>query len=276
VAGNYNRISLKILDNFDNIYYIGNGENCRFPFNGGTKMTVRELKCEESLIDNYVQLIYPKFNGKKKPDLDGITDIEKYLNSKYRICWVLKEPDEEKIGNNGGIDLRKLHQKYIKMGDHHFDSTWEMIGMVSYLILNGLKSQDAISRLEKYKYMQSLLQIAFINLSKMPSKIVSLTKEDDLWGYYEYWKPILNWQLAKYDSDIIIFGDTDRYFWNDLDLDNGKFKKTNDGVYVLKNGKIYICVNHPAQRNITHEAYVNNILGIVRKEESYIRRKSAI
>jgi hypothetical protein len=151
-----------------------------------------------------------------------------------------------------------------------------MIGMVSYLILNGLKPQDDMIKFEKAKYMQSLLQIAFINLSKMPSKIVSLTKEDDLWGYYDYWKPILNWQLSKYDPDIIIFGDTDRYFWNDLGLDDGKFRKTNNGVYVLKNGKIYICVNHPAQRNIGHEAYVNSIIDIIKKEESYIGRKSVI
>jgi hypothetical protein len=240
-------------------------------------MTVRELKCEESKIDKYVKLFYPKFNsGKKKPILDGIIDVEKYLHSDFRICWVLKEPDDEKDSFNGGFDLRKLHHKYLKMNNHYFGPTWETIGMVSYLILNGLKSQNEIVGLERSKYMQSLLQISFIHLSKMPSKIAPLTKENDLWDYYDYWKPILNWQLSKYDPDIIIFGDTDKYFWDDLELDEGKSKQINHGTYILKNGKIYICVFDPSQKNITHEAYINSIISIVRKEENYIGKKSAI
>jgi hypothetical protein len=242
-------------------------------------MTVEKLKYEESMIDKYVKLFYPKTSKYKKPVLDGVTDVEKYLKNSRKnkkICWILKEPYDDKDGYGGGFDLRKLlPSRYIKKA-HNFSPTWNIVGMISYSILNGFKPYNEIIELERTKYMLSLLQISFINIGKMPSKTGSETKDKDLWKHYEHWKPILNWQLSKYNPDIIIFGNTDKYFWDDLGLDDGDCKKNKNGNYVLKDGKIYITVWHPSQTKIKHEAYFNGIINAVKKGENYIGKKSVI
>jgi hypothetical protein len=228
-------------------------------------MNVEQLKYEEALLDKYVKLFYPKISKNKKPILDGVTDVEKYLSSPYKICWVLKEPYDEKDGYGGGFDLRKLHHKFTKMKYHDFGPTWSMVGCVSYSLLNNFISLEKIKEMESRQYMQSLLQISFINISKMPSKTGPETKNKDLWKHYELWRPILHWQLIKYDPDIIIYGNTMDCFWDDLELDKGKENDNKNGYFVIKNGKIHIWAYHPAQRSIEREAYFNGIINSVKK-----------
>jgi len=231
-------------------------------------MTIENLKKEEALLDKYVKLFYPKISKNKKPVLDGITDVERYIKNemqgKYKICWVLKESYDEKDGYGGGFDLRKLHKKYTKMKDHYFGPTWETVGKVSYSILNRFISYYNVMELGRSKYMQSLLDISFINISKMPSKSGPVAKNKDLWKYYELWRPILNWQLSKYDPNIIIFGNTFDYFWDDLKLNKGVYKKNKNGDYVLKDGKIYIFALHPGQRKISGDRYLNGIINAIK------------
>jgi len=232
-------------------------------------MMVKILKYEEAMIDQYVKLFYPKISKNKKPVFDGITDVERYvmngMKDKYKICWVLKEPYDEKDGYGGGFDLRKLHKKYTKIKTHYFGPTWETIGKVSYSILNKFISHKNVMELGRNTYMQSLLDISFINISKMPSKTGPVAKNKDLCKYYELWRPILNWQLSKYDPNIIIFGNTCDYFWDDLELNKGIYRKNKDGDYVLKDGKKYIFVYHPGQRTISGERYFNGIINAIKK-----------
>lgn len=232
-------------------------------------MTVEQLKYEELMLDKYVKSFYPKFSKNKKPVLDGITDVEKYVSiekkGKPKICWILKEPYDEKDGYGGGFDLRKLHHKYTKIKEHYFGPTWETVGKVSYSILNNFISYNEVMELGRNKYIQSLLDISFINISKMPSKTGPKTKTKDLWKHYEFWRPILNWQLLKYDPNIIIFGNTCDYFWDDLELNKGIYKKNKDGDYVLKDGKIYVLVYHPGQTQISGERYLNGIINAIKK-----------
>jgi len=231
-------------------------------------MTVEKLQREEALIDKYVKLFYPKISKYKKPVLDGVTDVEKYLDftKKYKICWILKEPYDEKDGYGGGFDLRQCLRKDVKMKNHNFGPTWRMVGYVSYSLLNNFISLEEIKNMESRECMQSLLQISFINISKMPSKTGSETNSGDLWKHYELWRPILHWQLSKYDPDIIIYGNTMDYFWDDLELDKGKEKENKNGYYVMKNNKMHIWAYHPAQTTITHEEYFNGIINSVKNE----------
>jgi len=59
---------------------------------------------EELIINEYVHKFY-KSTKKSEPITDGIVNIEKYSKSKYRICWVLKEPYDEGDGTGGGWSL---------------------------------------------------------------------------------------------------------------------------------------------------------------------------
>jgi hypothetical protein len=236
---------------------------------GGVIMETMKLEYEQSMIDKYVKLFYPKISKNKKPILDGITDVEKYVSNEMRgkpkICWVLKEPYDEKDGYGGGFDLRKSHHKYTRMKYHDFGPTWRTVGIISYSILNNCMPLKEILELESREYMQSLLDISFINISKMPSKTGPEIKDKDLWEHYESWRPILNWQLEKYDPNIIIFGNTDKLFWDDLELGKGIYKKNKNGDYVLKDGKMYILVYNPGQRTISREDYFNGIINAVKK-----------
>lgn len=242
---------------------------------GVKKLNIKKLKYEESKIDEYVKRFYPQKSKYKKPCFDGITDVEKYLDkdTKYKICWVLKEPYEDEGGYGDYLDLREMHRKNIKKNNTGFSHTWDTISCVSYSLLNGFTSYKKIKSDGRRTYMQSLLQISFINVNKMRSETGSRTKISDLRKHYESWKPILHWQLSMYNPDIIIFGRTCDLFWKDLVLDKGKPKRFKGVDYVLENGKIYICHYHPAHRT-NKEDYFNKIIGIVKKERNYIRENN--
>jgi hypothetical protein len=226
---------------------------------------IKQLKDEEALIDKYVKLFYPKNSKYKKPITDGVTDVEKYLSSKYKICWVLKEPYDEEDGYGGGFDLRKMLTKDLKKENHYFGKTWTHIGFVSYSILHDFISLEKIKEMDRKEYMQSLLHISYINTSKMPSKTGTYMKPKALWEGYKLWRPILYWQLLKYNPDIIIYGYTMNCFWDDLELDKGKENDNENGYFVIKDGKIHIWAYAPSQRTITDEKYFNGIINSVKK-----------
>jgi hypothetical protein len=226
-------------------------------------MTIKELEKEQSLLDKYIQLVSPKRSKYKKPIVDGMTDIEKYLNSEYKVCWVLKEPYDEEDGYGGGFDLRALVKKWIRAKNHHFVPTWKNIGMVSYSLLNGFIPFNKIKEMEVKKYIQSLLYIAFFNVCKMPGE--TWTNLSELKEKYNYWKPILHWQLKTYDPDIVIFGGTWELFRRDLGITDKDNKYLNDEHYILKNGKLFIDAYHPSQWRKTQEKYGNDIIEICKK-----------
>jgi ABC-type Fe3+-hydroxamate transport system substrate-binding protein len=53
--------------------------------------------------------------------------------------------------------------------------------------------------------MQSLLDISYINVGKMPAKDYTTSKYQTVKDEYKIWAPILIWQLIKYNPDVIIF-----------------------------------------------------------------------
>jgi hypothetical protein len=62
-------------------------------------MTVEKLNSEQKLIEEYIERFgSDKVTSKKGLLADGIVNAEKYLNRKYRILWVLKEPFDEDGG----------------------------------------------------------------------------------------------------------------------------------------------------------------------------------
>jgi hypothetical protein len=236
---------------------------------------IKSLEIDQKNIDEYVKRFSPRKYKNREPILDGIPNVKHYLNSKIKICWVLKEPYDENNGQGGGFSLRKMLINDLRKKEHNFGRTWTPIGYLSYSLLNGFVPYNKLMDIDKNTVMKSLLDIAYINIGKMPAKFGTYSPYKAVKPEYEIWAPILMYQLLKYDPDIIIFGNTMDYFWEDLKLDNGKYRKSKNGDYVLKDEKQYLYVYHPAVREstISEKDYFTGIINSVKKEYSKNNRK---
>jgi hypothetical protein len=222
----------------------------------------------QEIIDEYVKRFYPKKYKTRKPILDGITDIEQYLGSELKICWVLKEPYDGFKGKGGGFDLKKMLIRDLKEENHNFGRTWTPIGYVSYSLLNKFITYKQLQKIDKNIIMQSLLKISYINVGKMPAINYSTSPYKTVKDEYKIWAPILIWQLIKYDPDVIIFGGTMNFFQKDLGLEDKNYKKAKSSPYFKQNNKLFLNVYHPAVREstISKEDYCNDIINAVKKE----------
>jgi len=227
-------------------------------------MTIEYLEKEQKLIDEYVFRFYDKKTKQTEPIYDGVADAKKYLTkSKYRICWVLKEPYDEDGGGwslSGDMLNQKDLYKIVKNSP-----TWQPIIYVTYSLLNGLipyNSMDCIR--DEPEMAQCLNHIAFININKMPADRRS---NDDIAVKYEYWKPILHWQLKQYDPKIIIFGNTFQHFREDLNIGEKEMQYTDTVHYIVKNKKLYAHAYNPAQMQVSREEYVQGLIDVVKKNK---------
>ena len=219
------------------------------------------LKQEEELIINeYVHKFY-KSTKESEPITDGIVDIEKYLKSKYRICWVLKEPYDEGDGTGGGWSLTdRLAAEDFSPGK---GQTWRPMIYVTHSLLNNFIPWNKMKEKDAAEIADALKHIALINIGKMPG--FPKSNDKDLIEKYKSCKPLLHWQLKVYDPQIIIFGYTFDYFKEDLNIEDNEIKKPNDNIhYVVKNNKIYLHAYHPAQMEIPREDYVQSIINVVK------------
>ena len=232
-------------------------------------MNIKTLADEQKRIDEYVKRFYPKKSKDREPILDGITDNERYLNSKPKICWVLKEPYDEKKGKGGGFDLRKMLTDDLEKENHNFGKTWTPIGYISYSLLNDFLPYNQLMKIDKNIAMKSLMDISYINCGKMPAKFQTSSPYKSVKTEYRIQAPILLWQLLKYDPDVIIFGNTLSHFKNDLrigDSDYKRIRNVNEN-YIMKYGKLFLDVYHPAVREstISEKDYFNSIINTVKK-----------
>lgn len=198
--------------------------------------------------------------GDFEPIYDGVyyKDAKKYLNSKIRIMWVLKEPYDDEYDDGepcGG-------------GWNYFDClepktspwkirTWKNMIYTTYGILNNMKYEEMDSIEDHPEMADVLLEIACINLSKMPGH--TTTDSSLLPIYYGIWKDILKQQMDLYSPQVVIFGNTFEYFKEDLF--RGKTLVPVDSITQVyeKDGVKYIDAYHP-QCRIKREAYINSVI----------------
>jgi hypothetical protein len=222
-----------------------------------------ELEHEQKLIEGYINRFYEKDETTYKPITDGVIDSEKYLKSKYRICWVLKEPYDD-VG--GGWSLtEKLKQNDVLQQWVKGSATWEPLVMITYSLLNGFIPYEILKH-DISELAPSFQQIAYMNVGKISAD----TKSGNMAKEYEYWKPLLHWQLKQYAPQIIIFGNTFGHFQKDLNIRDEEFKGRASEPYIIKDGTLYINAYHPAQRTISKEAYVQGIIDVVKDNENEI------
>jgi hypothetical protein len=228
------------------------------------------IKCDE--IEKEIWDTYIDENGKSEPIVDGIVNIEKYLTSKLKILWVLKEPyDDEEDGfpSGGGWhfgnDFLAPDGFYKRMGRSR--TTWQPIIYVSYGLLNNFMEYDSMDYIRNNQGMTEIVRnIAVINVKKLPG----FTRTYDygtIWTAYNKHKSTLLKQLETYNPNIIIGGSTMQLFYEDLGIKKEEIKKYGCVDYAILNSKLFISAYHPAQTQVTRNAYVDDIIQLAKTFE---------
>lgn len=236
-------------------------------------MDSNTLKEKQELLQNEIKLFAKQIglmDGDVEPIYDGVCDTEKYLGLKTKIMWILKEPyddfNEDGSPYGGGWSIPDLFgdDEHMCKKDGWKQKSWQPIIYAMYGFYNELYWDDMNYIRDQKNMTQILKQIAYINISKMPNR----KQSDD--GYivscYEQWKEILFKQIELYNPDVIIFGNTFKYFRNDLGIcnDTNKEPYSDNGIthaYLKENKtQLYLDVYHPAQTQCSREKYVDSII----------------
>lgn len=219
---------------------------------------------EELICKNYVDE-----NGLCDPIVDGIVNIEKYLQSKFKILWILKEPYdyvEDGLPSGGGWhfcnDFIAPDGFYKRIGKSH--PTWHPIIYTSFGLLNDFIQYDSMDYIRDDKSMAEIIRsVAVINVKKLPG----FTRTYDygiICNAYNKNKAILLKQIDTYNPDIIIGGSTLDLFYDDLKISKDKIKNNGSVDYATINSKLFISAYHPGQTQVTRDNYVNDIINTVK------------
>lgn len=191
----------------------------------------------------------------KAPIFDGIVNEKEYQNSKVKILWILK--DANSTGEDDSYDLREaIGNLRTKTGVRKgWEKTFNNIIYVTNAILNKTEWENTPYPKDEPEIVDVLKQIAYINVKKVGGGSQSVDSE--LYHHYEKSKELLLNQINEFDPDVIIFGNTYRFFKNDLDLNEMNVFGTCHAT--AKAGRIYINAYHPNAR-INGKEYFEDIL----------------
>ena len=239
-------------------------------------MTTKQLEDGQKLIEQSIYELAKKLglsNDKIEPITDGIYSAEKYLNSNPKIAWILKEPydDKDKQGKpcGGGWSIPR---ECFDGDDAWKNRTWRLMIYSMYGFFNKLSWEDMDYIRDNKKMADILKQIAYINISKMPA--LTNSSQSPIGDYYKIWKQILFDQIKLYKPDILIFGNTIDYFWEDLfgqqDIQPIWEYKKDDICYLVaykKDDMILLSVYHPQAHFSGFDSgeYVNSIIKAIKE-----------
>jgi len=222
--------------------------------------TVKILREKYDLISKQIEQIGIKNDSHFV--IDGIIDIEKYLNAKYRILWVLKEANSE---CDTWSYLKKFKDKEWLYRCGKSVPTLKRMIYTTYGILRDCQWSE-IPDANNENSFEPLQEIAIINIKKIPGGSVSDPKTIQS-AYYEN-QELLKLQIETYNPNVVIFGNTMQFFYkSDFDgLESAEKQITEYGNhYYDTNEKLYIHTWHPAIRGVADEDYVMDIVNIVKK-----------
>jgi hypothetical protein len=233
------------------------------------KQDLAKLIDDCKTIEDQIWADYVDVNDKCEPIIDGIVDVEKYLNSKFQILWILKEPyddEEDGLASGGGWhfanDFLAPAGFYKRMGRSR--TTWQPIIYVTHGLLNDFMNFDDMDYIRDNQSMTEIVrQIAVINVKKLPG----FTRTNDfgpIWTAYDKHNELLHKQIDTYNPNIIIGGSTLHLFYKQLDLKKEDEKTFGCVEYYEKDTKIFIAAYHPAQTTVTRDRYVNDIINLVK------------
>ncbi len=197
---------------------------------------------------------------------DGIANIGKYVGTWPKVLWILKEAYNEAEGGEAGGDWSMARV----LNEGKYGDDWRSlrpIACVTHAVLSGfLKYKELPSLSSDEKIRKSTQGIAYINVSKFPGK--SGSTYAPLKAVYEQYSDLLLRQIALFEPNVLIFGNTIDLFRSDLHLSKeyNKDEQRESARFKIKDDKLYIQAYHPSQRNTTDKVlYVNDLVAIIKK-----------
>lgn len=228
-------------------------------------MTVEEFKDKFKLIHKQMETELSDIEGERFPIYDGPVSCEKYFNSPIKIVWLLKEAYDGEEGTGGGwtfeslLGSKHVYKDFIK--SHPSRSTWHPIIYISYSLLNGFPSWNEMNYIRDMPEMCFAIQeVAFINALKLPAMYVTKSYYSQMEEQFHKYKIFNSTQLELLDADIIIGASTLNLYKDILGISSEKPLTNNSIHYYTKGNKLIIDAYHPAQRSVSRERYVDDII----------------
>jgi hypothetical protein len=230
-------------------------------------LKLKIIEEEQKKIDTLIQKTFDNAT------LDGIINIEKYIESPIKILWILKE-----INDTDGYNQREVFNDLVEQVQNtkslsnsnrkYWWPTMDPIIYISFQILNGfLKWEDVDYIQDNYKMVEVLQQISYINIKKAPGGAVS--NSDELNDAYNLGKEIIHKQIELINPDVIIGGNTLGYLIEDYKLSEFKVAGKNNINYAIKDDRLFINSYHPqylSRQNENYKGeYINEIVNIVKE-----------
>ena len=217
-------------------------------------------KMENKELKNACYSIAEKIEALKKEDnyivTDGIVDIESYVNATPKILWVLKE------ANSAGEDWSYSDFYKCTWHNHNGISSIRKTVYTTYGLLNNINDFSDIPVWSKESYQEELKKMAIINIKKVPGGARSCYHE--IKAAYEENEELLKEQIDVYNPDVIIFGGTFKFMeFLHQNLPNKTITEINNHYYNV-DGRLLINTYHPSYIRFTDEAYVMDIVNIVK------------
>ena len=196
------------------------------------------------------------------PISDGIVNIDNYLESKYKILWILKESNDVIDGTGGDWCLTEELNQLKNWAEQPKGGkiTFQRMIYSSFGILNNFILWENMPNIFHLNVFETIKKIAYINVKKIPGGNVANEKLISQ-AYIEN-KELLLKQIKVYNPDIIIAGNTLHYFFNDLPIPFDDKISNGKTAYYPSSDKLYINAYHPAVREntIKEKDYCNDII----------------
>ncbi|MCX6227092.1 MAG: hypothetical protein NTV01_20475 [Bacteroidia bacterium] len=228
-------------------------------------MNLNDLVIRTQEIEKLVRERYPYDEGLKiGPIYDGIINLSQYIDAKYKILWILKEPYDEREGGRafgGDWYLTELLNN-IKIAEFKGAiRTYKPMILTSYSILNGFCPFDEITWIDS-TVSDTLKSICYFNVKKLPG--LTTSNPSVIKRAYNDNRDILLKQIQYYEPDIVIGGYTLNLFLHDLGIEPEQKIINCPGSFphYIKGNKLYIDAYHPASR-VVAKSYCENIIQIV-------------
>jgi hypothetical protein len=193
-------------------------------------------------ITNEESCLFGYWKGNRKGFVsDGLVSEEDYINSKTKICIVLKEVNDP---DGGGWDLREF------LADGARTQTWNNVARW----VNGIRNIERdipwneFDNLNQEDRKSSLKSICAMNLKKSPG--IHTTDKASLNKVANEDRNFIEKQFSLYNPDITICGGTGNLFKDVAGFSHIEWNRTSRGIwwYEREPSKYVIAYCHPEAR----------------------------